>query len=266
MNRIDIPDENADRVDACPQWRAAPGLIHGMTTRHVLPDPGKLDFFASVRRLRGEALWPSEAIVIGADQVHGTRHRVLREPIDLAHPPRGLRTDPDLRAGEFEATDGLIVTVPGVLIVIRTADCLPLFLLDRNKRIAGLAHCGWRGLLDGLAGRIARGMMQAGTDPAMLEAWIGPHIRPQQYEVGAQLVERFGKTFPDVEISPDGTHLNLASVARHELKLAGLDEKRIFDCGQCTRERTDRYHSYRAAGERAGRMFSFIGFTSIDKG
>lgn len=243
----------------CPPWQAIPGLIHGVTTRQALPEPGKNQFFQAIERARAAGAFPS-LLTLGADQVHGENLEVVSEPLESRHQPPGLQCDPEHQIGEFAATDALLTTLPGVLLVIQTADCMPVFLVDPAARMVGLAHCGWRGLRLGLAGKLARAMEAQGAAPAALQAWLGPAICADHYEVGQNLVEEFQGAFPGAPVSPEGTHLDLAAVARWQLVQAGLSPARILDSAQCTLGEPGRYHSWRGAGEQAGRMLSFLGF------
>jgi YfiH family protein len=242
----------------CPRWREIPGLLHGVTTRQALPQPGKNEFFKVIHAARAARAFPF-ALTIGADQVHGDHLETIVEPFEYRQPPAGLRRDED-HIYEFAATDALVTTLPGVLLVIQTADCLPVFMVDPAARLVGLAHCGWRGLRAGLAGKLASEMVVQGAAPDTLEAWLGPAICTEHYEVGGGLVKDFEGAFPGAACSPDGTHLDLAAVARWQLEQAGVDPARICESGECTLGQMDRYHSYRGEKEKAGRLLSFIGF------
>lgn len=243
----------------CPAWQRLPGLIHGVTTRRALPQPGKSNLFDAVHAARAADVLPT-ALTLGADQVHGDRLAAVIEPIELKRRPDGLRCDAAHEICEFAATDALLTTLPGVLLVIQTADCLPVFIADPAARVAGLAHCGWRGLRSGLAGKLAREMTAQSASPAAMEAWLGPAICVEHYEVGPELVRDFQEAFPGAPVSPNGTHLDLAATARWQLERAGLAPGRIHDSGECTLGQPDRYHSYRGEGAQAGRLLSFIGF------
>ncbi|HIQ02271.1 MAG TPA: laccase domain-containing protein, partial [Anaerolineales bacterium] len=48
------------------------------------------------------------------------------------------------------ATDGLLTTTPGVVLLFRFADCIPLLLFDPIRRAVGLVHAGWRGAAGGV--------------------------------------------------------------------------------------------------------------------
>ena len=153
----------------------------------------------------------------------------------------------------------MISTLGAVVLIIKSADCLPILFWDRKTRIVGACHCGWRGLLAGLAGKTAEAMVSMGAKRAALEAWIGPGIRAASYEVGEALVARFETAFPSTGLSPDGRRLDLAAVATEQLRAAGIAPSRIADSGQCTFADPVRYHSYRRDGPLAGRLLTVIG-------
>jgi YfiH family protein len=236
-----------------------PGLVHGVSTRQALPEPEKMDFFEMIRQARGRGVLPA-AWTLGGDQTHEDHVALIGGPISEDNRPEGFRWDEELTAGEFPATDALVATFPGVLLAIQTADCLPVFFVAPKSRMVGLAHCGWRGLRAGLAAKTARAMLAEGADPTVLEVWLGPCIRAAAYEVGAELVKEFAGAFPGAAVSHNGTHLDLAAVARHQLAEAGVRPDLIFDSAECTFAQGDRYHSYRRDAAGAGRMVSFIGF------
>src|SRR5207247_2608826 len=102
-------------------------LTHGTTTRAALPEAGKADFFDVITRARRAGALPV-ALTYGGDQVHEDRVAIIREALSQpCEHPTGLKFDPALQAGEFPATDALVTSAAGVLLVIQTADCLPIF-------------------------------------------------------------------------------------------------------------------------------------------
>lgn len=247
----------------CPCWTNIPGLLHGITTRAAMPQRGKDDFFNSLERARLAGAIP-RVLTVGADQVHEAHVEAICEPLDTRHQVDGLRCREDLQACEFPATDALVTTLPGLLLVIQTADCLPVFMVDAENQVLGLAHCGWRGLRQGLASELARVMISSGAQTESLQVWLGPCISPERYEVGQDLVREFAAAFPGAQVSPNGTHLDLPAVARWQLRQAGLSDENVVGSGECTLGQIDRYHSYRGEAGAAGRMFSFIGLGPFD--
>lgn len=259
-----------------PGWPGGPGApLHGMLLRQPSDACGKLFLEQAMVEARGafeqllHASWPGVAIssiaVAGADQVHGDRIAIVREPEHLAE---ARKLDGDC-AGlgslfEFKATDAIVTLTPGLVLAIRTADCLPVLLLDRARGAAAACHCGWRGLIARLAEKTARAMLDLGCAPESLEAWIAPGIGAANYEVSAELVEKFRAEFPVCDLSPDGRRLDLGAVASHQLRTAGLDPAKISVSGLCTFADAKRFHSYRRDGEAAGRMLTFIGVAPGD--
>ena len=100
-------------------------------------------------------------------------------------------------AGNLEG-DGLMTDVPGLLLVIRTADCLPVFFMDARNRAAAAVHCGWRGTEKRILEKAVEAMGRAyGSDPGAMLAALGPCIGFACYEVGPEVREGFlGEEFP----------------------------------------------------------------------
>ncbi|MCJ7488399.1 MAG: polyphenol oxidase family protein, partial [Candidatus Aminicenantes bacterium] len=79
-------------------------------------------------------------------------------------------------AGKLEG-DGLLTDVPGLLLVIRTADCLPVFLVDAKNRAVAAVHCGWRGTEKRILEKAVQAMGRGyGSEPGTMLAALGPCI------------------------------------------------------------------------------------------
>jgi copper oxidase (laccase) domain-containing protein len=100
-------------------------------------------------------------------------------------------------AGKLEG-DALMTSVPGLLLVIRTADCLPVFLVDVKSQAAAAVHCGWRGTEKRILEKAAQAMGRTyGSKPGEMLAALGPCIGSPCYEVGAEVLESFRRAgFP----------------------------------------------------------------------
>lgn len=156
------------------------------------------------------------------------------------------------RAGVLGQADALLEDTPGAVIAVKTADCVPILLVDERHRAVAAVHSGWRGTADGIVGRAVEAMARRfGTAPADLHAAIGPAIGACCYEVGEEVAARFGRQ--------GRMHLDLAEENRRQLIAAGLDSSRIYESGLCTRCRAEDFHSFRRDASAAGRQFSFIG-------
>jgi len=227
------------RVVTVPALEAIPGLVHGFERR--APADGTETREESADRV-GRALAGSGRLLL-LRQVHGAA--VVEAPWD----------------GRPEA-DASVAALPGWLLGIQTADCLPVLLVDPGRRLAAAAHAGWRGTAAGVAARAAAALVARGSRAGDLVAALGPAIGACCYEVSDDVREAFGPSGaaffrPGRNGRP---HLDLRAANVHQLVQAGLRLDSFHHVAECTRCRADLYHSYRRDGRAAGRMISFVGF------
>ncbi len=156
------------------------------------------------------------------------------------------------RSGVLGAGDALLENTPGAVVAVKTADCIPLLLVDPHHRAVAAVHAGWRGAVAGIAQRAVAALgAQFGSRAGDLHAAIGPAIGNCCYEVGPEVAAQFGV---------DGrAHIDLVEEVRRQLKAAGVDGRRIYVSGLCTKCRADEFHSFRRDGAAAGRLYSFAG-------
>ena len=143
----------------------------------------------------------------------------------------------------------------GVPIVIRTADCLPVFIFDQKQRVIGLVHAGWRGSHKRILGSAIERMNNLwDTQVQDIKIVFGQSIKSCCYQVG----EEFRGYFPgEIRKKESGLYLDLTLVNGHQALECGVRQENIFDSGICTCCDT-RFFSYRREGERAGRMISLM--------
>lgn len=154
--------------------------------------------------------------------------------------------------GEYDA---LVTDVPRTMLCICTADCLPLFLYDPEQNVAAIAHCGWRGICNGIVSNTVCSMVDRfGTDPGSVVAAFGPSICKRCYEVGGELKDAFARRFLPQEVQslfmplPSGKFLlDSRGAVALELLRAGVRQEEIHDVGICTFE-SDDYASLRGEG------------------
>ena len=182
--------------------------------------------------------------------------------------------------------DASLTNVPGLLLGVQTADCVPILLVDPKKRVVAAIHAGWRGSLARIAEKTVGQMrMRFGCKPSDLIAAVGPSIGACCYEVGAELVTKFTSQFADAEEwfdelrtgdepnplqwlnmmppghqpPPKNVRLDLRKANRSQLLAAGLADKNIYVSHLCTACHTDLFFSYRREADRSGRLMSVIG-------
>ncbi len=203
--------------------------------------------------------------LVAVRQVHSNRNLVLRASFV------GFGPEPVPEA------DGIITDQPGLLLAIQTADCVPVLVVDRVRRVVAGFHAGWRGTVERIV-ELGVETMRAefGSEPGDLAAAIGPGIGPCCYTVGDEVLARFTKNFsyapeffsqravgPDEGV--DGSNISvdlrvdLIEANRRQLLAAGLGADSILVVGGCTGCHPELFYSHRTSGGHAGRMMSVIG-------
>jgi YfiH family protein len=160
------------------------------------------------------------------------------------------------RCGILGQGDALLEDRPGAVIAIKTADCIPILLVDERHRALAAVHAGWRGTVE----RIAAGAVEAmrrryGSDPRDLHAAIGPGIGPCCYQVGPEVAARFGRE--------GRAHIDLPAANAGQLRQAGVTPERIYASNLCTMCHPGEFHSFRRDGQQAGRLYSFAGIAAL---
>jgi len=226
------------KIYEIPQWRQRPSLIHGFGSRQLREN--------DLRDLGAERGFQC----LFLRQIHSDVFHVVREK------PRNI-----LRG------DALVTDRCGFFLVIKTADCLPVFLVDESESVIAAVHCGWRGTLRRLLPQVVKEMGEHfGCTPDSLRAALGPAIGVECYPVGPDVRGLFRGAGHPLEIfnsnplDPENWRLDLRAANRHQLLAAGLEKKRIHSVDRCT-YCEENLHSFRRDGEKAGRMFNFIGLS-----
>ncbi|WP_164073596.1 MULTISPECIES: peptidoglycan editing factor PgeF [Stenotrophomonas] len=170
-----------------------------------------------------------------------------------------LRFDAAPVAGASEpVADAAVTSVPGVVLAILTADCLPVVFAAADGSEIGAAHAGWRGLADGMLEDTVSAM---NTPAAQLRAWLGPAAGPQDYEIGEEVYHAFVGHDPGAEEAFVATReghwkVDLFALARQRLQAAGLDPLNIHGGTVSTMADPDLYSHRR--DRRTGRMATLV--------
>lgn len=174
---------------------------------------------------------PEERIFL-LDQVHGT-----------------VVIDSDrIQAGAVPQGDALYTTEPRKVLVIKTADCMPVFFWNGNPALVGIVHSGWKGTLSGVTETAIRETTRKyGFDPQSLQFYIGPYATGKQYEVGEDVASQFRKECPAAlkQLPTEGKFLLEQKVfLLNRLKNLGV-EAFLETSGACTMAANSRYFSHR---------------------
>jgi polyphenol oxidase len=191
-------------------------------------------------------------------QVHSAAVRVVQGMADARN--------------DTENCDALTTRAGGILLGVKAADCVPLLLGDARTGAVAAIHAGWRGTVAGIVSlTLARMNEEYGTRAEDLRVAIGPAANGCCYEVGGEVIEAFGHSFPRLEhlLTPtrEGHALiDLQKANRDLLTSAGVAPERIHLAPLCTMCRTDLFFSYRREKSlygRVGRLMSVIGRAEV---
>ncbi len=230
-------------VFACSAWADRfPGLVHGVTTRAAGlrfgsgPDADPDGW----ERLREAARFEHLA---RCRQVHGARVALCRRPPG----PPGVH--------RLAEADALVTPDPGVLLAVTVADCVPVFVVDPDRRVAALAHAGWRGTAAGVVEATLAALRSLGSRPDSWHVYLGPAICKRCYEVGPEVLAALGAD------AAEGRLLDLRAEVARRARAAGADPARVRVSEACTRCDEGRFYSYRG-GAGGRRMCAFVGWAA----
>lgn len=206
------------------------------------------------------------SVLVGVKQIHSNIVRVIKKEDGALegrlHTPEGKAV--------LEG-DGLITDVPGVLLGVGTADCVPVLVADPVKKVVAAFHAGWRGTVSRIVEHgVAKMQEEYGSRTADMVAAIGPSIGPCCYTVGEEVWSEFGTRFDYARElftrsnDTGQTRLDLWKANRRQLLEAGVAEISVVTIGECTActrspGGASRYFSHRAERGNAGRMLNVIG-------
>ena len=186
--------------------------------------------------------------LITMDQIHGDRIWIIDTPL----PPSHCRAD------------AILTDQREIAIGVRTADCVPILLVDPNRVVVGIIHAGWRGTLLGIARKALDEMMRHfGTHPEDLLVAIGPSIGECCYEVDEAVMGPFRSLAWNWQAfsrykGKGKWHLNLAQANIEQMRERGMRDENCCWIRVCTACNTDILFSYRAEGPGTGEQISFI--------
>ena len=220
-----------------------------------------------VGAVAGEMIGKAGFVLVNVRQIHSAITRVIREEDE---PLTGKLQTPEGKA--VLEGDGLMTSLPGVMLGVGTADCVPVLVADVKKRAVAAFHAGWRGTVARIVEQgIARMTDEYGSQPQDLIAAIGPGIGACCYAVGEEVRTAFSSQFDyaeelflsDRKDSPS-IYVDLWKANQRQLLAAGIEPSKITSIGECTACSRDeqgrpRYFSHRAEHGVAGRMLSVVG-------
>ncbi|MFK7929577.1 MAG: peptidoglycan editing factor PgeF [Myxococcota bacterium] len=241
-----------------PILQECPNVAHGFTTReggvsrgpraslHLAVRDGDVhaDIVENWRRAT-EAIGCEPAQLVLLDQVHGCE--VVR--VNTATGPLATAA----------AADGVVSCTPGLVLAVRTADCVPVLFAAPGG--VAVAHAGWRGVVAGVVPQTVRALCEAtGAAPSDVVAAVGPHAQVAAYEVGPAVVDALvGAGLRRERVSRMGAkgreHADLGQAVLDQLSALGVTQ--VQSAGACTMHEA-RFFSHRRDGSSTGRLAGLI--------
>lgn len=154
--------------------------------------------------------------------------------------------------------DAMITDTPNTFLGILTADCLPIFVIDRAKKVIAAIHAGRQGTALHLTSKVLIKMKEEfGCLSKDLVIALGPSIGLCCYEIDEKAFIPEWKSFS----TPRGERrwmVDLIKINISKLEKGGIRKEQIFSIDLCTSCHSDLFFSYRKEGQ-TGRQLSFIG-------
>lgn len=262
QTRAGVPVLYADGIEA------AGGVAHGFSTRLGGVSQGAFTSL-NLGLTRGDdpehvrenyrrflsAVGASGKAFAMCDQVHGDTVRAITT----------ADVKGDLYGKLHYEADGMMTAIPGVALVVFSADCIPVLLYDPVRRVIAAVHSGWRGTAAGIVTRAVERMGQVyGCWPENILAAIGPGIGPCCFEThedvpNAMMAAVASPALPFIKIKENGKFsVDLKGINAKRLELAGLDPANIAVCRDCTACMEEKYWSHRRQGTERGSMAAVI--------
>ncbi|MTI66493.1 MAG: peptidoglycan editing factor PgeF [Firmicutes bacterium] len=193
--------------------------------------------------------------LVSSDQVHSTNIEIITKP----NTNNGIKNQ--LHSNQI---DGMLTNKPEITLFTYYADCVPLFYLDKNKKVVGIAHGGWKGTVNKIAGKMIDKMIDTyNSNPKDIIVGIAPSIGKCCYEVGQDVKNKFNENFTNLQGVLKSTakgkwHLDLKKANMIVLKEKGIPNRNIIVSDLCTSCNNDLFFSYRKEKGITGRMGAFI--------
>ena len=177
--------------------------------------------------------------IASPEQVHSAQ-------VDLAESP-----------GEYFGRDRLVTQNPDIVLTLKVADCVPVYLYEPCKKMIGMVHSGWMGTVEKIVPNTIQLMLENGAETGEIRCFLGPAIGICCYEVNGEVAHKFDAE-ATMKLEARKWKVGLHDQISLQLASLGITEENIQTSDMCTYESRD-CHSYRRDGDNVGRMFAFMG-------
>lgn len=158
--------------------------------------------------------------------------------------------------------DATITNLKNIAIAVKTADCVPIIIQDKDKKIAAVLHCGWKGTSKAILKKVILKIEEEfKIKPSNLITAIGPAICKNCYSVNEDVINEFKKIIntDDFYIKKgDKLYIDLKDINKRFLIECGVLKENIEVINDCTYCKNDEYQSYRYHKTTLSYQLSFI--------
>lgn len=171
--------------------------------------------------------------------------------IDVAQPKKSF----------YSETDALVLSDKSVGIFLNFADCTPVILYDKNKKVAGIAHAGWRGTAKKIVQETFFKMKDLyGSEASDIFALVGPHICFDCFETSEEIMNVLSDTVSNsaglIKEANSKFYADLGGINKAQLNEIGIQNVDVAP--YCTCCNVDKFFSYRKENKTTNRISAFI--------
>ncbi|WP_051172974.1 peptidoglycan editing factor PgeF [Thermodesulfobacterium hveragerdense] len=159
--------------------------------------------------------------------------------------------------------DGVLTDQERLFVGVKTADCVPVLLATKDRKIIGAVHAGWKGTVSKILEKTLRRVLSLGYKPEEIFLAIGPHIKVCCYEIKDEVLSALRIKFPFYEEvikhHQGKVYLDLEKANLYQALCLGIPEENVWVSKDCTRCLHEVYWSHRYHGKDRGVQIAFIG-------
>jgi len=158
--------------------------------------------------------------------------------------------------------DILLTQSADTALAVRTADCLPILLVDTQTGVAAAVHAGWRGTAQNIIHHALTAMQALGGKPENILASLGPCIGACCFEVDLKTARKLENSHTHasqyLHIQGQKSYPDLQAINQLQLLDAGLQANNIERIQRCTHCQEHDFFSWRRDQEKSGRMLAMV--------
>lgn len=232
------------------------GAFACFTTRDLPLKQGEREDLAdeiqkNIEMLASELNIEKESVIIPI-QTHSDNVKVIKEA------PRACarHQKPNL---ELSNTDALVTNQRKIALALNFADCVPIIFYDPIKKIAAIAHAGWRGTAAKISQKTIRAMIdEFDSSPRDIVALIGPAIGGCCFEVGEDVKQKIldSVNAEEGQLACKGDKIDLKLINKFQILATGVEK--IDLCEDCTCCNSELFFSYRNENGHTARHSAVI--------